>query len=83
MKWVFLGGGILFYLYYTVRFTVRFAKMETHFTKKQRTGHLVMSWLVPFAWIAVLKIFLKPKEYIFPKKYKEKGYTMDHDDIHP
>lgn len=74
--------GVLVYFMYTLRYTIRFAKLDTHFTRKQRVGHFVMIWLIPFLWIGLLKIFLKPKEYIFPKEYKEKGYTIESDGVH-
>lgn len=74
----------LAYLVYTIRYTIVYVKLDSHLTPRQKILNGILIWAIPFAWIRVLKVILKPKEYVFPKEFKERGTTMDeHSIYHP
>ncbi len=46
------------HIVYTLGFALSFKK-SILFTKRLKTFHLIMIWLVPFVWIFLLKSFIK------------------------
>jgi len=49
----------IYYLIYTIRFTILLRK-DTFYTGWKRRFHFIMIWVVPFIWIQLLKILQKP-----------------------
>ena len=58
-KYLLLAGVVVFYIIYTVRFSFKF-RNSILFSGWVRNFHLIMIWLVPFAWIFLLKNLMKP-----------------------
>lgn len=59
IKYALLAAIVLFYLFYTLRYTITFSK-NVLFTGRRKTFHSIAIWLVPFIWIWILKSILKP-----------------------
>ena len=49
----------IIYFVYTIRFA-RELKASRLFSKKVKTLHLIIIWLIPFLWILLLKNLIKP-----------------------
>ena len=67
----------ILYLVYTIRYMIYYVKLDCHFSRKQKILNGILIWIIPFAWIQVLKVVLKPKEYIFPKEFKPEGTSLE------
>jgi hypothetical protein len=52
------AGVIVYYIVYTVRFSIGFRK-SILFSGWIRNFHLLMIWLIPFVWIFILKSVMK------------------------
>lgn len=59
IEYSLLAVFILFYLIYTIRYTIVFTK-NNFFTGRKKAFHLVMIWLIPFLWALLLKTVVKP-----------------------
>jgi hypothetical protein len=72
---------ILFYLVFTIRY---FGKLQRSiiFTGRVKYFHLIMVWLVPFAWILLLKTLTKstPGSYEVDSKVTPKPFSDNNDD---
>ena len=58
VKYSILFALILFYLIYTIRYSLVFKK-NTIFSGRLKAFHFCMIWLIPFIWILLLKGFTK------------------------
>lgn len=70
MKTYLLFVGLMVYTTWTWRFVIRFHKSDTYFDKEQKVIHNALMWLIPFLWIMIIKIIVKPRlrgEYAKPK----------------
>ena len=74
MKYNLLFGLLTIYFIWTLRYAIKFNKIDSFFNKRQKLIHNVLIWLVPFLWIMILKTIIKPtpgtESY---KKTKGKG----------
>jgi len=59
LEYSLLGVLFIFYVAYSFRFSQTFMK-SIYFTRRIKTFHLIMIWLVPFFWIFILKSVTKP-----------------------
>ena len=59
IEYSLLAVFILFYLIYTIRYTIVFSK-NNFFTGRRKIFHLIMIWLIPFLWTLLLKTVIKP-----------------------
>lgn len=56
---IFLIGLVLFYLIYSLAYTIKFSNNRL-ITGRVRIFHFLMIWLIPFFWIWLLKLILRP-----------------------
>jgi hypothetical protein len=65
----FLIALAIFYLAYTIRYSIAFNK-SILFSKKLKVLHIFLFFLIPFIWIILLKELSKstPGSYEFPNK---------------
>jgi hypothetical protein len=66
----------LFYLFYTIRYTITFKK-NILFTGYLKAFHFLMIWMIPFVWIFILKSLTKPTpgSYKFDNKKNPDSFT--------
>ena len=57
-KYSLLGGLVIFYLIYTIKYAIVFKK-NSFFNGRRKTFHTIMIWLIPFFWIMILKTLFK------------------------
>lgn len=54
LKYILLFSFIAFYLFYTIRYSLEFRK-NIIFKGRIRLFHYLMFWLIPFAWVLLIK----------------------------
>ena len=59
LKYFLLAAVLAFYVIYTVRYAILFNRNSV-FTGRRKVLHAVMIWLIPFIWIWMLQIIIKP-----------------------
>lgn len=76
MIYFILTVGTLFYLAYTLNFALRFRKMDTCFTDRQKLVHEILIWLIPFFWIVIVKTLMTPTpgSHDYKKKDEDGGF---------
>jgi hypothetical protein len=69
IKYVCLIVLTIFYLAYTIKYSIAFSK-SILFSKKLKALHIFLFFLIPFIWIILLKELSKstPGSYEFPNK---------------
>jgi hypothetical protein len=60
MKNYLLITLLIIYTVWTWRFITKFNKSDTYFDKAQKLFHTILIWLVPFIWIMIIKMIIKP-----------------------
>ena len=67
---------IIIYVVYTIRFTKEL-KTSRLFSKKVKTIHFILIWLIPFLWVFVLKNLTKsiPGSHEFENKKDADPFT--------
>lgn len=48
-----LGIVFFYYLFYTARYTIRYVRLDSHFSHRQKIAHGILIWLLPFVWISI------------------------------
>jgi hypothetical protein len=66
----------IIYLIYTIRYAITFSK-NTIFEGKRKKLHSILIWIIPFAWIMLLKSILKrtPGSHEFQDKKDMEGFV--------
>ena len=79
IKYSIASALILFYLIYTIRYSIRFNRNSV-FNGRVRVFHFIMIWLIPFVWIFLLTSLMKStpgsfevKEKRNPESFTESG----------
>ena len=60
MIYFILTISVIFYFIYTLNFALKFNKVETCFTDRQKLVHEILIWLIPFFWIIIVKTLMEP-----------------------
>lgn len=76
MIYFILTVGVLFYLIYTLNFALKFSKMDTCFSDRQKLTHEILIWLIPFIWIVIVKTIIKPTpgSHDYKRKDEDGGF---------
>jgi len=66
----------LSYVIYTINFALKFSKMDTRFSGKEKSAHQILIWVIPFFWIIIIRTLMKPTpgSHEFRKKDEDGGF---------
>lgn len=76
MVYLILAVLTLIYIIVTLKFAIKFGKMDTCFSDKQKFAHEILIWMIPFFWIIVVSTLMKPTpgSHEFKKKDEDDGF---------
>jgi hypothetical protein len=57
---IFIVISFLFYIIYTLLFSIKFNKKNIYYNGRQKIVHNILIWIIPFLWITFLKVIMKP-----------------------
>ncbi|MCD6068312.1 MAG: hypothetical protein K0S33_3138 [Bacteroidetes bacterium] len=60
MNEIVLCGLLAVYFIYSLKYSQEFYKTDTFYSKRQKTIHLILIWLLPFLWALLLKSMNRP-----------------------
>jgi len=59
MIYLLLIAFVIYFLY-TLNFAIKFNRAKTVFSDNQKILHNIFIWIIPFFWIMIVKIIMKP-----------------------
>ena len=76
MAYLILTALTLSYIIFTLNFALKFNKMDTCFSDRQKFAHQILIWVIPFFWIIIVRTLMKPTpgSHEFKKKDEDGGF---------